>query len=376
MNGGERSVVTQKDIARIVGVDASVVSVVLNNREGHIGVSEARRNLILKTARELGYMPNAAARQLKGEASRIIGLVMPNWTHETPGDLRRYISETLYANGYQTFLATLLDDESNRERIRRDLLSRNVDGIIFANSHVLPATEDYDIPIVAGYDNVPLGDLGFDLAYGTRLAAEHLISHGHRRIAYLTGSDKPMKRSGWEAALQEAGTGCRPEWCLELTHNRDFRRELDVLIKQEGITAIVCANDFFAGRLILYLSRHGYRVPDDIAVTGYDGTGFSQCLNPPLTTVVLPVRELAEAYVELMLERLNGKPSVFPEVPRMIRPYLHVAASCGCQCNVPDIIYWQEQSVTLESQKPLEEGMPESFREFEHRADKGYREEW
>ena len=365
-----------KDIAKIVGVDPSVVSVVLNNREGHIGVSEQRRKQILSTARKLGYTPNTAARQLKGEASKIIGLIMPNWTHETPGDLRRYISEQLYANGYQTFLATVLDDESNLERVEKDLLSRNVDGIVFANAHIPHPQENYRVPIVVGYDNEPLGDLGFDLAYGARLATEHLISHGHRKIAYLTNRDKPMKRSGWEQALREAGIRRKPEWMLELSLNRDFRRELDRLIKQEKITAIVCANDFFAGRLILYLSRHGYRVPEDIAITGYDGTGFSQCLNPPLTTVVLPVRELAEECVALMLDRLAGKRTEQHRKPRMIKPRLHFGASCGCQANLPDIIYWREQSVTLESQKPLEEGMPDSFLHFERRADKNYRGRW
>lgn len=368
--------ITLKDIAGIVGVDVSVVSVVLNKREGHIGVSEARRKQILATARKLGYTPNTAARQLKGEASRIIGLIMPNWTHETPGDLRRYISETLYAHGYQTFLATLLDDETNLERVERDLLSRNVDGIIFANAHIARKQENYRVPIVVGYDNQPLGDLGFDLAHGARLATEHLISHGHRKIAYLTNCDKPMKRSGWEAALRDAGIRRRAEWLLELTLNTNFRQELDHLIKREKITAIVCANDFFAGRLILYLSRHGYRVPEDIAVTGYDGTGFSQCLNPPLTTVVLPVRELAENYVSLMLNRLEGKQTERSKKPRMIKPYLHFAASCGCEDNSPDIIYWREQSVTLDSQKPLEEGMPDSFFQFEHRADKDHSGTW
>ncbi len=368
--------ITLKDIAQIVGVDTSVVSVVLNNREGHIGVSEKRRKQILATAQELGYTPNAVARQLKGEASKIIGLIMPNWTHETPGDLRRYISEQLYAHGYQTFLATTLDDESNLERLENDLLSRNVDGIIFANAHIPHPRKNYRVPIVVGYDNQPLGDLGFDLAHGARLATEHLISHGHKKIAYLTNHDKPMKRSGWEDALRDAGIRRSPEWLLDLSMNRDFRRELDHLIKKEKITAIVCANDFFAGRLILYLSRHGYRVPEDVAITGYDGTGFSQCLNPPLTTVVLPVRELAENYVALMLDRLAGKNLEQPAHPFKIKPRLHIATSCGCQTHLPDIIYWREQSITLDSQEPLEKGMPDSFLQFEYRADKDFQGKW
>ncbi|MBS1369897.1 MAG: LacI family DNA-binding transcriptional regulator [Lentisphaeria bacterium] len=364
------SQVTMKDIAREVGVDVSVVSVVLNRREGRIGVSGPRREQILETARKLGYMPNTAARQLKGKESRIIGLVMPNWTHETPGDLRRYISEALCRRGYQTFLTTLLDDEQNPERAVRDLLSRNIDGIIFANSRCELKREDYPVPIVTGYDNVPLGDLGFDLAHGTRIATDHLLGHGHRKIVYMTNRDKPMKRSGWETALRDAGIAPRESWFLELTENFDFRRQLDSLIKQEGVTAVVCCNDFFAGRLIWYLTRHGYKVPEDIAVTGFDGTGFSQCMNPPLTTVVLPVRELAERYVELMLARLDRGDEPPAAEPFRLKPHLHIAASCGCRDNLPDIIYWREQSVTLDSQTPLEHGMPELFRSFEHRADK------
>ncbi len=360
---------TLKDIAEKVGIDVSVVSVVLNNRPSRIGVSEKRRKQILSAARELDYRPNSVARQLKGQPSRIIGLIMPNWTHEAPGDLRRYISETLYENGYQTILSTLLDDHSNFNRILDDLISCNVDGIICAKIPLLPPPRKDNIPMVIGFDNQPFGDVGVNLAFGAELAVKHLQSHGHTRIGFLTGDLEQMKCDGWRSALSDYGIKPKKSWHLCLHENIDFRRELDALLKKEKLTAFLCQNDYFAARFLTYLLRHGYKVPDDVALIGFDGTGFSQCLNPPLTTVVQPIRALADKLVELMLAKLRGDYQSLAK-PFMVNPYLHLSASCGCVENIPDMIYWRGQSVTLESQQPLEEGIPEALYHFDNRADK------
>ncbi len=359
--------VTLKDIAAKIGIDPSVVSVVLNSRPSRIGVSEVRRKQILDVAKMLGYRPNLAARQLKGGKSKVIGVVMRSSHHDGPGELRRCLSEFLYEKGYQIFLATLMDDASNMDLVTEELLSRNIDGLIHLSAPFRPEAQKYPVPSVIVYDNEVFGDLGFDLAYGMRLATEHLISHGHRKIAYINNIDRPLKLSGWRDAMRANGVRNPDRWIIQSGMNVRFREELDHLLRKEKITACVCCNDYFAARLIVYLKRHGYAVPDDVAVIGYDGSGFATCVNPSLTTVVLPNRLLAKECVDLMMKRLGEDPAggrALKQKTRQIRPYLHIGGSCGCPDPSPDLLYWSSQSTTLESLDSLESDMPESFRAF------------
>ena len=366
--------VTLKNIADRLNVHVTTVSAALRPCSGTAAVSKELRERIIRTAGEMGYIPNMTARQMRGATSKVIGIVTPNWRHDTAGDLRRFIVEMLYARGYSTLMGIVVDDASNLDAVIRDMIGRNVDGILLPASRWVLEPEKYPVPVVAAADAHDVdanSRFMIDRAGGMRMATEHLFSHGHEKIGYIDQMDWPDKFSGYTDALNAAGIRPDSRWRIQCRFNRNFREELDLLLKQEKVRAFVCSSDFYAMRFIHYLQKHGYSVPDDVAVTGYDGSSFRDCITPTLTTVVSPNHRLAEKMVEEMIALIEaGKPFPPPAAPELLPPYLAVGESCGCTVPEADLVCWNVPNLSYELQQITEKDIPEEFFRFDKRMDK------
>ena len=192
-------------------------------------------------------------------------------------------------------------------------------------------------------------DIYVDSFKGGYLATDHLISHGHKKIAMLTMSAKEnsQKLLGMKQALEDTNLSFNDNWIVETVHNINATNELINLIEQENITAFFATNDYLAGKLLGFLNKNGYKTPGRIAVIGYDGMSFGEFTNPPLTTIIQPIRELAKKTVELMQYKIKNK--VFkPLEPVSIAPKLFVGSSCGCKRDNLDMLYWEGTLSTLE----------------------------
>lgn len=351
--------VTMKDVAMLAGVSRQAVSAVLNGN-GSSRVSEENRQKILRIAKEVDYIPNSAARSLKGGPTRTIGLLGRPYVSGLVSALFDEIANILHAQGY-----TLLSCEYGRNSrsatgALTELLSRGVDGIIVTNSDDRRLLEkDQRVPYVfCSHNNLSGYDVGIDNVEGGYIAARHLLEHGRKRICFLTISDLDehnFKLEGMQKALLEAGAEVNKGFSLNLRQFHGMSANLIARLRRLQIDAVFCNNDYIAAKLIAVLLHSGIRVPEEIAVIGYDGYTFSEFAAVPLTTVVQQVRKQAEISVEILLDRIkNNLLKVEPENINL-SPELYCASSCGCNRNGLDRMF------TINSFSMLEKNLKMNF---------------
>jgi LacI family transcriptional regulator len=306
-----------REVARAAGVSVSTVANVLSRPA--IVAPETRRR-VEEAIEGVGYVPNGPARQLRGLPSPIVGSVILDLANPFYAELNRGIEDRLAEEGC-LILACSTDLRPAKEKQLLNLLQgQAVRGIIISpvGSDLAPVLQlsRRGTPVVL-IDH-PRGPLDLcavtvDDVLGGQLAAEHLVSLGHRRIAYLGAAVNPApvagRRKGVRLAL--AATGLDPDQAL-----LDIRMRLrppplvdaaaaaveQILAAIPPPTAVVCVNDMAALGLLDGLHAAGVRVPADISVVGYDDLPFARLLDPPLTTVNQPKYQLGHTAAELLLD--------------------------------------------------------------------------
>ncbi len=310
--------VTSQDVADRAGVSRAAVSMVLNGR-GSGNIAAEKQELIRAAARELGYVPNAAAVNLRVQRTRTIGLVTD--TIATTAFGGAVVAGAMERAGQQGYLTMVVDTEDDPEAEARGfevLQHRQVDGLVFAAQSL----REHPIGHLAGTTPAVLANCtdptGTHSAWfpdevaGGRLATRVLLQHGHRDIACLTGAAESMatglRARGFTLELAEAGlAGERTHPCgWEIS---DGHRVASALLAGPGRpTAVVCANDRVAIGVVLAATGLGLRVPADLSVVGYDDDeNVAPAMVPALTTVGLPHREMGELAMGSLLATLAGE---------------------------------------------------------------------
>lgn len=307
--------VTIKDISRVAGVSTATVSKVLNG--DYSKVSDQTKQRVLKTAKELGYRPNRLARGLVQSKTNIIGLIVPDIANPYFADLARGVEDTARTQGYKMILSNS-DESAEKEREYLEvLLEYNADGIIITGNNTSEddlAEYRKNTPMVA-IDRY-LGDdvctVSIDNFGGSYMATEHLIQHGHRRIAYIGGAvidtHVPKNRlNGYLKALRDYGIDID----LALIEGGSYQHETGYFcvhhLLNQGLsfTAIVCGNDLMAFGALRALRERGYSVPDDVSLVGYDDIYLTELIDPPLTTVKQPTYELGRAAMDFLSKLMH-----------------------------------------------------------------------
>lgn len=331
---------TITDVARLAKVSISTVSNVLNGRTGRMG--EATLARVEKAMSRLGYRPNLAARQLKtGEAS-MIGLLVPSLGNPSYGMLAREIETESRRYGFRVIVGNTNRDPRHERAFIDDMTAQGVRGVIVISS--LADESHLEAPakrglVAVSYDshtrrNVrPILDyVSADNAAGVRLAVEHLAATGHRAIAFLTPKiwtfSRAEKRKGFLAAIRAGGLkGVVIEGTVASIYADAEMAELGQGLAEpfashpDRPTAAIAINDMMAIGLISGLARCGIRVPSDASVVGMDGIPLGEFTSPPLTTVRLPLPELARTMVDRIMLRLKQPetaPAEFRFVPSML----------------------------------------------------------
>jgi LacI family transcriptional regulator len=318
-----------EDIARKAGVSRSTVSRVINNEPY---VSAKTREKVLAVIKEEGFAPNPGARMLVTQRTRIIGIVIPQTllvVFEDPyyfPTLLQGISEAAQEHGYATLLWVGHSNEDEEAVLERLLQNRLMDGLILASVTnqftSIPTLIDQSVTFVMVERPTVLHEcisyVSIDNVSAAQNAVNHLIDQGCRRIGHITGSlsntDGQDRVQGYKQALKAAGIPFDPALVVEgHFSSRSGYLGMKQLIKT-GVDAVFAASDTTAYGAIQAVREAGLRVPQDIALVGFDDLPRARETEPPLTTIRQPIQEKGYRAANLLFDLLDGK----AEGPRQI----------------------------------------------------------
>ena len=309
---------TLEAVARRAGVSRATVSRVVN---GSTSVAASIREAVNQAVDELGYVPNQAARSLVTQRTESIALIVPETASRVFSDdlffpaIIRGVGAELEAADKQLVLM-MAGSTKSHDRVERYAVAGHVDGVMFASVHgadPLPGTlAQLGIPVVCsgrpiGLPSVPYVDV--DHFGGVAAAVRHRIASGRRRIATIAGPSDMVagidRLAGYRATLAEAGL---PQHAV----GGDFTRESGIaamrtlLAEDPALDAVFAASDMMAHGALLALKEAGRRVPQDVAVIGFDDFEISRYSDPPLTTVRQPIVESGRTMARQLLGMING----------------------------------------------------------------------
>jgi len=315
---------TLADVARLAGVVAMTASRALN-QSGY--VSQDVRQRVLKAAEKLKYRPNMLARQLKGQRLSAIGILLPDIANPFSTELVRGVKQVFDVAGYTTFIATSDRSIEQEKASLQSFIDHRVDGLIIATrgtkmgDEVLKDISRQGIPVAAIGRPVKLATVDCVTAdhwQGAFDAVTHLISLGHKRIGFIgiAPEDRLSLRryQGYAAALEQAGIPVQNQYTVGppdapafATQEDGFAGMMCLAKLNRPPTAVFARNDFAAIGAIRAAHKLGMRVPEDVAIAGFDNIPLAAYTTPPLTTVEQPIIEQGAAAATLLLNRIAGE---------------------------------------------------------------------
>jgi LacI family transcriptional regulator len=307
---------TLADVANHAGVSTMTASRALNGRSG---VAQSTRDRVLAASKALGYVANISARGLVGGRMNILGMVVPDLATQYTGEVVAGAGNAANELGFDLLLYTTSSD-LGRERERAVLLTNGLaDGILAVlpqdPENVLGALSKSGMPVVivdhrGAVTNLPA--IATDNYAGARLAVEHLVALGHRRIGFLEGMggvDCSRERlRGYREGLINAGIKFDPKLVRpgEFRQPAGFQATTVLLEQSSPPTAIFAANDLSAFGAIEAIKERGLRVPDDVSVVGFDDIPMASQVFPALTTIRQPLHEMGATAVKLLASMVSG----------------------------------------------------------------------
>lgn len=305
--------ISMDDIAEKAGVSRSTVSLVLNRRQASVRISEATSRRILSAAADLGYRPNEMARAVATGKNHVIGFLTFHPAVEFVAAMLAGALEEADTQGYLVKVMRLGSDQDANHRIIQRCVESRLAGVvaIYLPADLQAELARYDIPI-AHLDSSSEGSKGVHVLSedrgGSALAVDHLVSLGHRRIAFLGGESglttSRLREEGYLQGMSTHGLEVRPQdiryagWEPEGT----MAAVREILTAPDSApTAIFCTSDFIAMATLRAIRSLKLRVPEDISVVGFADLSLARYADPPLTTVAQPFAEMGRVAVRGLL---------------------------------------------------------------------------
>lgn len=329
---------TLEDIARRAGVSRATVSRVIN---GENNVKEQTRAQVMEVIQESNFQPNVAARSLAAGRTNVIGLIIPAGVSTIFTDpyfplLIQGVSSACNAREYSVML-WLAEPEFERRMMRQILHSGLLDGVVVSSmlmeDPIVQSLHDSKKPfiLIGRHPRLDVNYLDVDNVHGAREATLHLLRLGHKRIATIAGPHNMIAGSdrlrGYRQALEERSVAVRPELIVEgdFTEAGGYAAMLRLLPNRP--TAVFAASDTMADGALRALRESGLRVPQDVAVVGYDDMPNAPRTNPPLTTVRQPTNRMGVLAVNTLIDIIQNPGSHKRHIVLPVE--LVIRESCG-----------------------------------------------
>jgi LacI family transcriptional regulator len=302
--------ITIEDVAQAAGVSTATVSRVLSKPEV---VRPDTRERVMSAVRRLDYQPDAAARALASGRTHTVGCVIPTLDHAIFARSTQAMQTTLARAGYQLLVASHEYDPSTEFEVVQVLKQRGVDALVLVGTDHSPglwkALRAWNKPSLLTWSCDPrLPSIGFDNEAAGRVATEHLLALGHRRIGVISGltahNDRARSRiEGVRQALKRAGLKLSPSLLTEQVFNLNGGRSglRALMAARQPPTAVFCGNDLLATGALLEAQRMGLKVPHQLSICGVDNHELSEAIEPGLTTIDLPTRDLGRISAKSVL---------------------------------------------------------------------------
>ena len=311
--------VTIKDIAKALNISPSTVSRALKD---HPDISYETKKLVNDLAEELDYVPNPIALSLKGQKTKTVGVIIPEIVHFFFSTVISGIEEVAYKAGYNVMFCQSNESYEREVSDTKALISQRVDGILVSVSRETTRFDHFDeaekkkIPVV--FFDRKLGkrkasQVIVDDYEGARKATQHLIDQGYKRIAHLSGPDTldncKLRQEGYLDALKANQLSVVPEYIeMRIGEHRaeGYRSARQLLSLPEPPDAIFAHNDMVALGAMQAIKEAGLRVPQDIAIIGFSNWQFSELVEPQLSTIAQPGRDMGRAAAQLLINAIES----------------------------------------------------------------------
>ncbi len=310
--------VTIIDVAKKADVSIATVSHVINQTR-YVGDELTQR--VNQTIKELGYYPNRLVGSLRNKKTHTIGLILPSISNETFAIFTETVEKILFSSGYNLIICSTSQDSILEEASFNTMLTKKMDAIIAiptsSNVEKMREIQSMGIPLVIVdrvIDGFDVDTVRVDNFKGSYDVVKYLISLGHRSIGYIDRnvelSHSLEQRRGYIKALEDNGVTPKPENIIR-ADGSDYKsgiRAAQTLVRQaQDITAIYAYYDIVAFGAMRGIYDLGYKIPEDISIIGYDGMPFTEASYPRLTTVSVPVDQLASETCKLLMKRIEEK---------------------------------------------------------------------
>jgi LacI family transcriptional regulator len=310
-------VATIKDIARLAGVSTAAVSYVINDKPG---VNEENRKKILEIIHQTGYQPSSVARSLQSKKTDIIGLVVPDISSVYMSSFLKYLEYYARKNGLYILIGSTSNKIKNEEAVIEKFLAKNVDGIILFPGNDYKKENYQNVQDVFKYKKTPLVMMNLEgedfLCVSTNLKegeynlTNYLINQGKKNLVFVGGHREHyysnLRYDGYKTAMSEAGLS--PTY-FYIGDKYDFEEGYlavgKYLLNNKMPEAFLAVNDMVALGLVKAIVELGFNVPNDVSVTGFDDIvleGISDC---KVTTMAVPIKEMAEKCIDVLTNNLK-----------------------------------------------------------------------
>jgi DNA-binding LacI/PurR family transcriptional regulator len=328
-----RTQTTLKDVARAADCSTAVVSTVINRARGNTFVSSELRKRVEAAARELGYRPNFASRSLVSNRTRTLGVYIPPAPWAGPGfsydgEILKGIEPACRARGYDLLLINLTGNQAPQACLDK-FAERRIDGVLLV--HAEPGSPWIGDLVASGHNVVAidyanpepgLNAMVFDNPAVSRMAVDHLMTLGHRKIGFLGSCMDPVSKDGMARQMafldyaRQRGLEVRPEWVFDAMRSERALRPEEPVCEIEGVwgarhilklgaagpTAWLAYGDMVAVHAMRHLQAAGVRVPEDVSLIGVDDSEWCRMVTPQLSSIGHPLSEMGRRAVELLIQ--------------------------------------------------------------------------